>query len=160
MLNHAARQLGRCKNSVLQEWVMDLPRRHQGVLVCGVRGCDLAPKFPLDSYERKLTAAIRGHVLNPADPREVDSEPGSFMSMQIPVDLKVSSLVHYPQHWVSHVMHACQVLAAKHPDEEIASQWAKLYMKFCDAFHVAAESISTMDERLMEDRIAKGTVVS
>ena len=45
--------------SVLQNWVMALPLREQGTLLTAVRGCDLTPKFPLDSLERRLVGSIR-----------------------------------------------------------------------------------------------------
>jgi hypothetical protein len=38
--------------SVLQDWVTELPLREQGTLLTSVRGCDLTPKYPLDSQER------------------------------------------------------------------------------------------------------------
>jgi hypothetical protein len=66
--------------SVLQDWVMHLPLREQGALVVGTRGCDEAPKLPLDSIERQLTAFLRYLVLVPADIREVGIEGEFFKS--------------------------------------------------------------------------------
>jgi hypothetical protein len=40
--------------SVLQDWVCNLPLRMQGTLLTAIRGCDLTPKLPLDSTERNL----------------------------------------------------------------------------------------------------------
>lgn len=57
--------------SVLQDWVMELPLREQGTLLTIVRGCDLTPKLPLDSIERRLVGALRFAIMIPADPREV-----------------------------------------------------------------------------------------
>ena len=148
--------------SVLQDWAMQLPLREQGTLLCAVRGCDLTPKFPLDSIERRLVASVRGHALNPADPREVDSEPGCFMSRSIPglSEVKVSAFGHLPQHYVSHLMHACEVLGYRHPDQSARARWHKIYVKFCDGYHVYAEPFTAYERRLSEDRIANGTVVS
>jgi hypothetical protein len=146
--------------SVLQDWVMELSLREQGTLLTAVRGCDLTPKYPLDSQERQLTSAIRGAFMVPADAREVDSEPGCFMSLKVPVHLKVSSLGQYPQHWVSHVMHACEVIAYRHPDKEIRDSWFKVYKAFCKSLHVNIEYPEQLEDRMNEDRIASGSVVS
>jgi flavin-dependent thymidylate synthase len=47
-------------NSVLQDWVMKLPRRHQGVLLASVRGCDTAPK---DDPSKALARCYRGMIV-------------------------------------------------------------------------------------------------
>jgi hypothetical protein len=148
------------RRSVLQDWVMELPLREQGTLLTAVRGCDLTPKHPLDSLERRLVAAIRCSFMVPADEREVDSEPGCFMSREIPVGFKPSALGHYPQHWIAHVMHAAEVLAYRHPDQQIAVQWHFVYETFCHSFHVPAESPEAFEARMSEDRIASGEIVS
>lgn len=147
--------------SVLRDWVMELPLREQGTLLTAVRGCDLTPKFPLDSLERRLVAAIRYSFLNPADEREVDREPGTFMSRRIPDarSFKPSTLGHYPQHWVAHVMHAVEVLGYRHPQINVRSEWHELYLVFCRSFHVPPESFDQFKLRMTEDRIAAGTVV-
>lgn len=145
--------------SVLQDWVMELPLREQGTLLTAIRGCDLTPKFPLDSAERKLTAAIRCAVMNAADPREIDFEPGCFMISE-PPSFKPSELGHYPQHWYAHVMHACEVLGYRHPSDLRRSQWNAIYLSFCKSLHVNPETEEQMTVRLSEDRIVTGTVVS
>ena len=148
--------------SVLQDWVMELPIREQGTLLTAVRGCDLCPKYPLDSPERQLVGAIRFAFMNPADPREVDCEPGCFF-ISTPPDpdrFKPSALGHYPWHWLSHVLHAMEVLAYRHPDHEQARIWLALYIKTVSSFHLRPESRGEMRERLSEDRIEAGNVVS
>jgi hypothetical protein len=144
--------------SVLQDWVMNLPLRHQGVLLAGCRGCDLAPKMPLDSPERHLTAYIRWCFMVPADVREVDI-PGAFMQSR-PPKFKPSEFGHYPQHWYSHVMHALQVIGYKHYDIEVREEAFGLYCMMVESLHLDIESHDNMDERLTEDRIRSGMVVS
>lgn len=146
--------------SYLRDWVSALPLRHQGTLMTAMRGCDLAPKNPLDSPERRLTAAIRYAAGNPCDPREVDSTKGCFMLSEPPMDLKPSSLEHYPHHWVIHVMHACEVIGYCHPDPAVRAKWTPLYLRFCESLHVNAETSDQMHARLTEDRIANGNIVS
>lgn len=146
--------------SVLQAWVADLPLRAQGTLLTAVRGCDLTPKYPLDSTERQLVGAIRHAFLVPADPREVDAEPGSFFRTEVPVGLRPSALGHYPWHWLSHIVHAIEVLGYCHPDSRTRLSWFTLYVKFVHSFHMTIESREEWERRMGEDRIEAGTVVS
>lgn len=139
---------------------MELPLREQGTLLTAVRGCDLTPKYPLDSLERELVGAIRYAFMVPADPREVDCEPGTFFISRVPLEKKLSGIGHYPQHWISHVMHASEVIAYRHPDRNISRQFLALYHKFCHDLHVTPENFDQFVARLSEDRIAQGNVVS
>lgn len=157
--------------SVLQDWVMALPLREQGTLLTGVRGCDLAPKNPdciderygcstgEDSAERKLVAFLRYCVMNPADPREVDI-PGAFFKSTPPGDWKPSQFGHYPLHWFSHVMHCFEVIGYRHPDGNLASVAYQIYYRMAHSLHLNIEHKNDMIERLSEDRIANGNIVS
>lgn len=146
--------------SVLQDWVMELPLREQGTLMTAVRGCDFTPKYPLDSPERVLVAAIRFAFMVPADPREVDAEIGCFMVSAIPSDFKPSALGHYPLHWVTHIMHAAEVIAYRHPIVGMQTAWYRLYSGLCRMLHVLPENRDEMIARLSSDRIATGEIVS
>jgi len=148
--------------SVLQDWVADLPLRAQGTLLTGVRGCDLVPKYPLDSIERRLVGAVRAAFMNPADPREVDAEPGCFfLSAPPPLDeIKPSSFGHYPWHWLSHLVHVIEVLGYTHPDPDSRYAWHLIYRKFVHSFHLNPELHSQWLKRMSEDRVAAGTIVS
>ena len=150
--------------SVLQPWVMELPLREQGTLLTAVRGCDLVPKYnddgtPRDSMERRLTAWIRWAFMVPADEREIDI-PGAFYQSRPPEPFKASALMHYPGHWLTHVMHALEVIGYRHPSMQIAVAAHGLYIDFVDSMHLSEESKAKMIRRLSEDRIANGTVVS
>lgn len=146
--------------SVLRDWVMQLSLREQGTLIVALRGCDVASKIPLNSPERRLTAAIRYAVCVPADDREVDAKLGAFMTRVVPVDVRLGMLEHYPQHWVGHVIHACEVLGYREPDENTRQQWFTLYREFCRSLHLPPESFADMLARLTEDRIANDNVVT
>lgn len=145
--------------SVLQDWVMELPLRAQGTLLTGVRGCDLVPKLPLDSTARQLTGFLRFCVMNPADPREVGL-PGAFFQPEPPEKWKPSELGHYPQHWISHIMHCYEVVAYRHPDPTIGRKAMEIYRRFVYSFHLNCETHAQWHSRMIEDRIASGTVVS
>lgn len=146
--------------SILREWVSQLGLREQGVLVVATRGCDAASKLPLDSVERRLTAAIRYAVLVPFDAREVDATPGCFMRSEAPADFKLGMVEHYPLHWVLHVVHAAEALGFRHPDPQARAVWHALYLAAVKAMHMNAETLEQYTTRLSEDRIAGNNVVS
>lgn len=151
--------------SVLQDWVQELPLREQGTLLTAVRGCDLSPKEwgpngeVINTQERRLTAWIRWAFMNPADPREVDI-PGAFFQSQPPTPFKPSGLGHYPLHWVSHVVHAIEVIAYRHPQASVSRAALGMYTALVASLHLYPENRVEMIERLSEDRLASGTVVS
>lgn len=150
--------------SVLQEWVTQLPLREQGTLLTAVRGCDDEPKTWIargvaESPGRRITAFIRWCFMNPADPREVDV-PGAFFQSTPPDPFKPSGFGHLPQHWYSHIMHALEVIAYRHPDLRIKSTCANLYIAMVENMHLKPERFEDFAARLSEDRIASGEVVS
>jgi hypothetical protein len=141
---------------------MRLPRRHQGSLLTAIRSCDLSVK-PLDPQhtpaDRSLVAYLRWLIMVPADARE-PGLPGAFMQTKMPVGWKPSQFGHLPQHWLSHVMHALEICGYHHPEFEHADACLQAYRRIVHGLHLAPESKEEMDERLIEDRIAKGTVTS
>lgn len=149
----------RAVRSVLQEWVADLPLREQGTLMTCIRGCDLTPKEPVDSLERQLVGFLRWCILNPADEREVDV-PGAFFQSRIQRSWKASELGHYPLHWYSHVMHSAEVIGYRHPVPGVRADGFSIYRRMAESLHLNLESFEQMRERLSEDRIATGEVVS
>lgn len=160
-----ARMADRSVSSVLQPWVMDLPLREQGTLLTSVRGCDDEAKVWTStgiaySPGRRLTAYIRNCFMVPADPREVDSVEGSFMQSRPPSPFKPSEFGHLPQHWYAHATHALEVVAYRHPDQFVRGQAYSLYYSMVRNLHLNVETPEQFVERLSEDRIAKGEVVS
>lgn len=153
------------QNSVLQDWVMRLPLRHQGTLLTAVRGCDFEPKVwtrtgVAYSPGRRLTAFIRWCFMNPADPREVDSEEGAFFMSTPPEHFKPSEFGHLPQHWYSHAMHALEVIGYNHPKSGVRFLADGLYQKMVHNMHLNPETAEQQHKRLTLDRIAAGEVVS
>lgn len=147
--------------SWLRPWVVRLGLREQGTLVTGTRGCDLAPKLPLDSIERQLTAYLRWLVGTPYDEREVNSTVGCFMRSEPPNrQWRPSELEHYPLHWYVHLMHAFEVVGYRHPLDFHRDTCFEIYLMLVHALHLGPESESQMTARLSEDRIATGEIVS
>jgi len=151
--------------SVLQAWVMRLPLREQGTLLTAVRGCDSEPKTWTErgvaySPGRRLTAYIRWCFMVPADIREVDYEEGSFFRSEPPTPFKPSQFGHLPQHWYSHAMHALEVISYRHPVVSVQTTAHGLYSAMVHNLHLQTESFEQFIDRLSEDRIKAGTVVS
>lgn len=148
-------------NPVMQDWTMHLPLRYQGVLLTGIRGGDLTPKQhdTLDSIERRLVSFYRYCVMNPADIREIDAEPGCFFTSKPPIDFRFSSIGHYPLHWVSHIMHCYQIVAYEHPNYAIRGYALDIYLKCVQGLHLRHETQQEIRDRLTEDRIANKNVV-
>lgn len=157
--------------SVLQPWVMDLPLRAQGTLLTGVRGCDFAPKDPGQiSVERCLVAFFRYCTLTPADPREIDV-PNAWFQSRPPEKWKPSQLTHYPLHWYAHLMHCFEVVGYLRPETqselgttlggcEARGMALAIYKKLAEHLHLNIETKEQLLQRLTEDRIIAGTVVS
>lgn len=151
--------------SVLQDWVMELPLRYQGTLLTSVRGCDEEAKSWVRtgvaySPGRRLTAFIRFCFMNPADPREIDYEEGSFFMSTPPEPFKPSAFGHLPLHWYTHAMHALEIIGYCHPNKGIAYKAHILYVQMVRGLHLNIESQRQMEIRLTEDRIINRTVVS
>lgn len=151
--------------SVLQDWVMELPLRLQGTLLTAVRGCDDEPKSWIRtgvaySPGRRLTAFIRWCFMNPADPREVDFQEGSFFMSTPPDPFNPSDFGHLPQHWYSHVMHSLEIVGECHPNDYARETAQTMYLNMVHSLHLNPETRGQMMTRLTEDRIKTGTVVS
>ena len=145
--------------SVLQDWVMELPLREQGTLLTAIRGCDLTPKFPLDSIERQITGFVRCAVMVAFDQREIDATAGAFMVSRFPSEFSASALGHYPHHFVMHLIHALEIIARRCPHFDFGAMAEKAYYRFVHSMHLNPETPEQMIERLNEDRIERGTVV-
>lgn len=150
--------------SVLQDWVTKLQLREQGTLLTAVRGCDDEPKQWIktgfaESPGRRLTAFIRFCFMNPADPREVDI-PGAFFQSQPPDPFRPSEFGHLPQHWYAHAMHALEIIGYRHPNEGLQIDARRLYLKMVENLHLNPEKLHQMEQRLGNDRIKLGEVVS
>lgn len=146
--------------SVLQDWVMSLPLRHQGVLTAGLRGCDLDAKH---SVAKPLNRALRRMVMNPADERECvfpkafqHYDPATFPQHVLDFSQAMDG---YPLHYVMHLMHAFQIVGYKHPDDEVRLQFNAAYRRIVYKLHLKPEEVEEMDGRLTYDRMAAGTAV-
>lgn len=135
--------------SVLQNWVMELGLRHQGVLLTAVRGCDTAPK---NDPSKMLVRCYRSMVLNChcGDP----SKAVSFIERVAHDELYrrmrdfLKNLDHYPHHYVMHLAHAAEIIGYKNRVDEQFGLWLDFYFRICKGLHVNPESEQQLDERL------------
>jgi hypothetical protein len=138
--------------SIIQDWAASLGLRHQGVLVSAVRGCDSVER---EDPSKWLVRCFRGILLNAhvGDVRKA----ASFM---VPFDQEIwdhtmadflRSIDHYPNHWLLHFMHACEVVGYKHPDPDISGSFLNLYHKLVKKFHLHPEGEDVLDRRLNAD---------
>lgn len=143
--------------SVLQQWVRDLGRRHQGVIVAGVRGCDSAPKH---DPSKLLARVYRAYTLVPfvkrAERAATFIKPATGAALLcIFTDFR-KSLDHYPHHYVMHVVHAVEIVGYHHFDATARAAWSGLYFDLCRGLHVNPETPEQLDARLNADEEAFG----
>jgi hypothetical protein len=127
-------------SSVVRPWVAELQWMCQSVLLLALRGCDTATK---EDPSKSVTRALRHVLLFNA------KNDASFMNLEPPAELP--DLERYPQHWLAHTMHACEIVGYCHPDGATRVKWNRLYVAFCKAWHVNPESKEEMLGRLKGD---------
>lgn len=138
----------RSGRSVLQDWVMELPLRHQGVLVAAVRGCDTAVRHD-DS--KLLARCLRAAILVAATDR-----PTSFIEhvgerlLRERMEKFLNSWDHYPNHYNMHVVHAAEIIAY-HGPEDIRKVWHDFYFAACRRLHLTPETVYELNARLCAD---------
>jgi hypothetical protein len=138
-------------NSIVQDWAASLGLRHQGVLVSAIRGCDSALREDPSKY---LVRAYRGVLLKPHC-KDI-TKAASFM---VPLSEDwydaaaefFKSIDHYPNHWLLHWMHACEIVAYKHPNFATRRAFDYVYGKLVRKFHLLPESEADLDARLNAD---------
>ena len=135
--------------SIVRSWACRLTLRQQATLLSAIRGCDGAPR---DDPSKEILRYLRFCVLEPSEkPGTGAFERSTFMRSDAPYDVArafVASMDHYPLHFVTHLMHAAQVIAYESHAREAAKFFGELYATMCAALHVWPEDILGMRERL------------
>lgn len=156
------------KESVLHDWIAELPFTMQALLLLGTRGPDGNQKY---CSAKNLVYYLRGVVIKPAYPnfmgkdgfmstkyfeQAMDREQwpakpisGKFDNMfSASVKLFFGDLDNYPMHFIMHLIHAGEVIAYFHPDEEIKEHWLHFYITACKGLHMNPETKEQLAERL------------
>jgi hypothetical protein len=145
--------------SILQDWVTALPIRYQGTLLAALRGCDGVPK---NDVSKTIARGIRSVTLNPADDRELKHK-GGYMSFELEELIPAihqfgKNMDHYPLHFVTHVLHAIEVIGYQHPTLTVSAKFTTAYKYLVRKLHLRPEPPMDLHDRMTEDRIANGTV--
>jgi hypothetical protein len=137
---------------VLQEWVMRLGLRLQGVLVSAIRGCDTVQRH---DHSKVLARVYRAEILNAygLDPKKSKS---FILWADIPATVEMmkkflNDCDHLPNHYVMHFIHAAEILGYCHPDAERRDMWASFYRVACKKFHLRPETAAELLDRLNKD---------
>lgn len=131
--------------SVLQPWVETMPIRMQSTLLLGLRG----PDGHSTTYIKQWTRWLRGLVFRPGNPENV----GQFMNLNDPPLLEdkgplAQELYVMPQHYYSHLMHAVEVVAYRHPGTRTSNIAMEMYIRMADVMHLHTESPIEFEDRL------------
>ncbi len=130
--------------SVLQNWLMQIPIRMQSTLILGLRG----PDTHRAKGVKELVRWLRGLAFKPGNPENV----AVFMASMPPAILEKSSVAQElefcTQHYYSHLMHAFEVVAYRHPDSDIRTLAYIRFDEMCSLFHLPVEAEDEFEERL------------
>lgn len=143
--------------SVLQPWVMSIPRMQQAVLLACLRNEDGRAKFHKAKYLIKwfrrcvLITSFEGTVL-----KSMHQEGGGSYTGPAPKDMTekevldafIDSRDEMLLHYYSHAMHSFQILGYKHPIPVIRAFWLEAYTRMVHCLHVWPETEEQMDRRL------------
>jgi hypothetical protein len=141
-----AQEPGRC---VVQDWVFGCSFKMQTVMLSALRGCDGKGK---EDPSKHLVRQLRSVILHNASPGD-----GKFMQVgdfQKCLDAVTEDLDHYPVHWVTHFMHACEIIGYMHRDGRVRAQWQNAYRQFVDALHLMPETEFELSARLMDGPVS------
>ena len=123
------------KGSVVQPWVNELSWKKQTVLFCALRGPDSGGHVWLKSWTRW----IRRNTLQNAAPRERFMRPETIKPFKEIAEDSSYILDMLSVHYLSHLMHALQIIGNHHPVVEISLEARVAYYHLCDHLHLRVE---------------------
>lgn len=140
-------------NSVLQNWVMELPLMMQGVLLTSMRGPDGVAK---DHRSKPIVHALRRLILiSGVDGRTLNLEEeggGSFAPPVPNLDLHMLGFIEcmdeLPHHYIMHTIHSAEIISFAHPDITVRHMWKWFYESCCHDMHMKPELVNEMNNRL------------
>jgi hypothetical protein len=137
------------KQSVIKDWVSELPFTQQALLMLSLRGADGMGKY---NTAKEIVHYMRDVILHAAYPN-YNGKPEGFMrgdyeNWETIVKSFFIDVDAYPLHFYLHLIHAAEVVGYNHPDEEIAQCWLSFYLYACKRLHMNPETITGLNERL------------
>lgn len=132
------------RQSVTQDWLLQIPIRMQSTLLLGLRGTDThsCPNV------KKIQRWLRGLAFVPGNPANVAEFMGSEPERIIEKSACAKELEFCTQHFYSHLMHAIEVIAYRHPEPKVQDLAYGLFMDMCSLFHLPVEDHDTFEARL------------
>jgi hypothetical protein len=161
------------KGPATQPWVHTISFMQQSVLLGIVRGPDNTPKYhpvkPILRWYRRclLVSALDGEIItDPSDPRggsftgpsipeghEYKYPPGMW---EVPMNQKMDEFMQttdaMPVHFLTHMLHAVEIMGYKHGDDRIRQFWRTQYERLVAAWHLYPETEEQLDRRLGDSR--------
>src|SRR6266566_1754632 len=148
--------------SVLQDWVMKLPLRQQGVLILALRGQDGVRK---ESATKPIVRSLRACVMvsgREGHPMGVGQkfDDDSFMRMDLISQLDLwkkasneffASMDELNLHYFQHLIHAA-LICSQHPDSLIGRNWYSFYLAAVQKLHLVPETLYQMIYRLRDGK--------
>lgn len=155
--------------SVLHDWVTELPFMQQALLMLATRGPDGLPK---ETPAKKILHYLRGLVFKPAYEdfgkcdgfMNVDYGELAYIQKSHNNDPDIATLFgwkfkeisqeffkdvdSYPLHFYMHLVHASEVVGYNYSDENVAGLWHMFYKMACRGFHMNPETKEQLNERL------------
>lgn len=134
----------------LKKWFCDLPWMQQGVLLSAIRNCD---NIMSEGPHKILVRGIRAACIKSAQTK------GSFNARRPTINNLVETGKgfvdnhnnHMPVHFVTHIMHAAEVIGYSHPDNQIATGWLTIYHLIVKTFHLNPETKEEFIQRLKDN---------
>ncbi|GJM05331.1 MAG: hypothetical protein DHS20C09_13220 [marine bacterium B5-7] len=132
---------------VLNPWMESMTWKEQTVLLTALRGPDIG-----GTAEVKLMVRwIRSIVLRNAAPSKTFMRETNFKSVQDIAEEKPLAFDMLPIHYITHLMHAFQVIGVRHPEPSISTRAKHVYEDFCIYLHTNPETDSEMTLRLQDE---------
>lgn len=136
--------------SVLHDWVCELPFQMQALLLTAMRGPDENNKY---NAAKAVIRYLRGSVIKPAGDWSGKNDNDFMWGEYILKFGEYSEAFwadhdEYPHHFIMHLIHCAELVGYKHPNRCVRECWENFYLTACEAFHMNPETMNQMDERL------------
>jgi len=154
------------KESVIHDWVAELPFQMQALLMTAMRGPDACQKHNsakiIVRYLRSVVLKPAGdwsgkndndfmwgeYIVNTSRAISKDSLPINYPLFEQYSEDFWNNHDEYPHHFIMHLVHCAEVVGYKHPDPEISRHWRHFYFEACKSFHMFPEGETQLDERM------------
>lgn len=135
--------------SVIHDWISELPFQQQALLMTGMRGPDNSSKHNIAKF---IIRYLRCVVLKPAGNWNQTNNNnfmwGEWQLFEGYTNDFWDSHDEYPHHFIMHLIHCAEVIAYKHPVIGMRILWHNFYIQACDSMHMQAETEKAFDNRL------------